>query len=637
MASIPRATADPRVDVLEQAAAHVRDALGAASAAAAAEGMPPLPLRGQMIRPLVALAVAERLGEAAVSEAFWNGVLAVQLAHEASLVHDDIVDGASTRRGELTLAAERGAGAALVHGDHLLTAAYRVATRTGSPAFVNLFARAVERTVAGEIAQGKAAGGPLDLASYREIATGKAGELLGCALAAAPLIGGWDAVPELSELGRRLGLLYQMVDDLLDYCPAADTGKPPLADYLQSRWTWPLIELADPSFGRPPEEVLAAFAAPSGRGSALRRCLSRLEAAAEGLRVELAQALGESPILQGLLLAWLERTRRAVELQEEAARGARRRREASRSLLQRVPPASEAGVYLGRHSRSFRFASRLFPRAERERVARVYAYCRVTDDLVDRPGAGGAAVAEEMLEEWVELSRRAYGGEPTGIDLLDRVMGEAAAAEVPFAYASELAEGMRMDLRGESYPSLAALRVYTYRVAGVVGLWLSELFGVHDRWALERATSLGHAMQLTNILRDVGEDARRGRIYLPLQLLERHGIPPAELRAAARGERLVDPRYPPLVEELLQLAEADYRDAFAAIPSLPVPVRRPVAVAAFVYRGIHGEIRRRGYDNLRQRASTSAPAKLVLATRALRELGRTPRRGDRGGELVCGP
>lgn len=620
-----RAASPP--DALEEAAERVRASLRRASDAAVAEGMPGLPARGQMIRPLVAFAAAEGLGEEVVSERFWNGVLAVQLAHEASLVHDDIVDGAPTRRGEPTLAAARGVGAALVHGDHLLTAAYRVAARTGSPAFVESFARAVERTVAGEIAQGRAVGEPLDPERYREIAMGKSGELLGCALAAAPLIAGWDAAPGLHALGRRLGLLYQMVDDLLDYCPAADTGKPALGDYRQRRWTWPLLELGDPSLGRAPEEVLADLAAPGPGGSALRRCLRRLEDEAAEVGDALEEALGPSPVLAGLLQTWIDRSREAVERQEAAARppappaGPAR---PSRALRERIPGPGEVEGYLGLHSRSFRFASRLFPRAERERVARVYAFCRVTDDLVDRPEEGGPAVAEEMLGEWIGLARRAHGGEPSGIELLDRVMGEAAEAEVPFAYVSDLGEGMRMDLRGESYPSLPALRVYTYRVAGVVGLWLSELFGVRDRWALERAATLGHAMQLTNILRDVGEDARRGRVYLPLQELERHGIEPARLLATAEGRAPVPSGYPALVEELLRLAEADYREAFEAIPCLPAAARRPVAVAAFVYRGIHEAIRRRGYDNLRQRASTSTPAKLVLATRALRELDRTP-------------
>lgn len=619
-----RAALEPQIQsraaaAANEAAREVRDALRRASAAAAARGMPEISPRGQMIRPLVALAGARGAGEPAPGEPFWNGVLALQLAHEASLVHDDIVDGAATRRGEPTLVEARGVAAALVQGDHLLTSAYCLATLTGSLSFVGAFARAVERTVAGEIAQGRSMGEALDFARYREIAMGKAGELLGCALATSALIGGRDEAPALVELGRKLGLLYQMLDDLLDYCPEADTGKPPLGDYRQRRWTWPLLELPGVGFGSDAAGVVARLATPGPGGSPLRRCLRRLEREADELRLALEGALGPSPVLAALLDDWLGRARAAVAAQEAAAPRAPEtgRASPSRALRERLPEAASLADFFGRNSRSFQFAARLFPAEDRERVARVYAFCRVTDDLVDRPGEGDA---EAMLDEWVELSRRAYRGELSGIAFLDAVMGDAARAGVPLTYAEELAEGMRMDLRGRSYASLDELREYTFRVASVVGLWLTELFGVRDPWALERAAALGHAMQLTNILRDVGEDARRGRVYLPLDLLDRHGLSPAVVRRMAAGHAPMPAAYPELTEELLRTAEADYREAFAAIPCLPTAAQPPVAVAAFVYRGIHEEIRRRGYDNLRFRARTSATTKLRLASQALREL-----------------
>jgi 15-cis-phytoene synthase len=137
---------------------------------------------------------------------------------------------------------------------------------------------------------------------------------------------------------------------------------------------------------------------------------------------------------------------------------------------------------------------------------------------------------------------------------------------------------------------------------------------------LERAASLGHAMQLTNILRDVGEDWRAGRLYLPAELLARHGLAEADLAAMHDGVRPIDPRYRALLGELMEEAEQEYTRAFAAIPSLPPAFQGPVAVAARVYRGIHAEIRRRGYDNLRRRAHTSTAAKLGLAARALWDL-----------------
>ena len=154
----------------------------------------------------------------------------------------------------------------------------------------------------------------------------------------------------------------------------------------------------------------------------------------------------------------------------------------------------------------------------------MYSYCRFTDDLVDGAPPEESRQTEALLDAWKDLSREAYEGQPTGCGLIDEVMGQMAEQSVPFRYARELIEGVRMDLRPRTYRSMAELRVYSYRVASVVGGWLTELFGVRNRWVLSRAAALGHAMQLTNILRDVGEDLAMGRVYLPQQVLNYHGV-----------------------------------------------------------------------------------------------------------------
>ena len=196
-------------------------------------------------------------------------------------------------------------------------------------------------------------------------------------------------------------------------------------------------------------------------------------------------------------------------------------------------------------------------------------------------------------------------------------MGEAAERAIPFAYAHDLVRAMRDDLHFTPYADLPALRVYAYRAAGVVGRWLTELHGVNDPWMLDRATALGQAMQLTNILRDVGEDLQRGRMYLPVTLLEAYGLSFADLDAMRLGKRAVDGPYRALIEELIAVADADYDRASDAIPRLPVEFRRAAGVASAVYRGIHDAIRRNGYDNLRRRAYTTRSQKLVLAATAL--------------------
>ncbi|HEX9109370.1 MAG TPA: phytoene/squalene synthase family protein, partial [Longimicrobiales bacterium] len=280
-----------------------------------------------------------------------------------------------------------------------------------------------------------------------------------------------------------------------------------------------------------------------------------------------------------------------------------------------LPDVGDWERYLAEHARSFHFAARLFPAERRRAVAGVYAWCRYTDELVDGSPLPRAEL-EARLDAWLALSRRAYAGERAGHDLADRVMGQMREAGVPFRYAEDLIDGMRMDVRGEVYETLPDLFRYTYRVASVVGLWLCELFGIRDPWMLERAAALGHGMQLTNIARDVGEDLRRGGVYLPAAWLAAHDLTRGELERMAEAGT-VDERYRALVTRLLEAADEQYRLAAPAIAHLPGFFRRPVAVAAAVYRGIHDTIRANGYDTLSRRAYTTLPQKLRLGTGGL--------------------
>jgi phytoene synthase len=192
---------------------------------------------------------------------------------------------------------------------------------------------------------------------------------------------------------------------------------------------------------------------------------------------------------------------------------------------------------------------------------------------------------------------------------------------VPFTYAANLIRGMRADVVGARYDTLGNLIGYCHDVASVVGLWLTELFGVHDHWTLDRAAALGVAMQLTNIARDVGEDWERGRVYLPQSMLERHGVAEQTIGEVRRSSIPLPAGYADLLEELMTTAEARYDEAADAIANLPRFFRSPVAVASRVYRGIHDVIRATGYDSIRQRAVTSDSARMSLASAALAALG----------------
>ena len=606
---------------LERAAARVREGVGGAAARLAALGVPVPAMRGRLLRPLVAYAAAPTVADDASSQdRFWTATLAVQMAHEASLLHDDIIDGARVRRGEASVAASAGTAAALVQGDHYLTGAYRAAAMSGDLPFATLFARAVERTVAGERWQAEIATDAARAGAWREVLLGKSGELFGCSLATGAAIAASGNAERDFELGRRIGLAYQMLDDLLDYCPSAATGKAPLADYAAGKWTWLLAEAPSVEFGMPQRELAGALF--SGTPSPARRALARLEDDLDLLARDLARAIGAGAALQALLEEWRGQARGAVRTEEAALARQLQRTPAARAARVAVEPPrpAEWAGYLARHGRSFRFASSLLPAAERGVVASVYSWCRYTDDLVDH---ASDAEVDDRLDDWLAASRAAHEGERTGVALLDDVMGRTREAGVPFTYAAELIAGMRMDLRHRPYADLAELRLYTWRAAGTVGLWLAELYGVRDRWALERAALLGQAMQLTNIVRDVGEDLGRGRLYLPLDRLHAAGLSRAMLEEARLGGEPLGREWSALLEELMSLAERDYRAAAEALPVLPPAFRRAVAVASAVYSGIHDAVRHIGYDTLRQRAVTSTTDKVGLAAGALVRLGST--------------
>jgi len=598
--------------------------LADAAARLRAEGVPVPPLEGKLLRPLVAFALIPPHLRPSLDHRFWLGALAVQMVHEASLLHDDILDDASERRGEATLVAARGVGPALVLGDHYLTGAYRAAAMAEAPAFLTCFIRAVERTVAGEIAQERAAGRPLTRGEYDAVVTGKSGELFGAATCLGGALLGCEDHAARVGWGRRLGALYQQVDDLLDYCPVADTGKPPLQDYRQGKWTWVLEPAGIEDFGLAADEVLAALFQGSGeRPSPARRALAELRWRRDSLVAQASELSPGDEVVAGVLGAWVEAAERGVEAQERALSSSRRVVGPTREA-EVVRAAREVGgpdawpAYFGRHAKTFRFAARLFPREEAARIAGVYAYCRFTDDLVDDPADGaGTDVLEERLAMWRSLTRQAFGGGRTGIPLLDVVLGESGRREVAWRYPQALLRGVGMDLTRTHYTTWAELEVYTFGVAGAVGGWITQLFGLRDESLLEQAHALGHGMQLTNILRDVGEDWRRGRVYLPLGVLEAHGLNAESLGLFMESEAPVPVAYRRVVDEVRARADAYYDAAWPGIRKLPGWYRRPVAVAAHAYRGIHGEIVRNGYDNLRVRARTSLSTKLALASGAL--------------------
>ncbi len=262
---------------------------------------------------------------------------------------------------------------------------------------------------------------------------------------------------------------------------------------------------------------------------------------------------------------------------------------------------------LRRAGRTFAFATRLFPRDVRGEIAVLYSFCRLADDIADAD-----LPVDERLYALDRLEEGFARAVETGRDLLPAVELFARYA-IPLRYVHEMFEGFRSDLRHSQPATFADLRTYCYRVASTVGLMLSRIWRVDDAGALARAEALGVAMQLTNIVRDVGEDRNRGRIYLPLEWLDRYGVSPSVLQTPDAPAVLV-----PVLEHAMQTADHHYRSGLEGVPLLPTFARFPVGLAAVLYRDIHTSVRANGYDVFNRRAHTTLPRKLWLTLRAWR-------------------
>jgi len=265
---------------------------------------------------------------------------------------------------------------------------------------------------------------------------------------------------------------------------------------------------------------------------------------------------------------------------------------------------------LKRGSGSFTAASRLLPRRVRDGAAVIYAFCRMADDAIDAAGA-----EPDALDGLRRRLDRIYGSAPV-VDPVERAFATVArACGIPRAIPEALLEGFLWDVEGRRCSTLAETRAYCVRVASAVGLMMSLLMGVRDRRALARACDLGVAMQLTNIARDVGEDARAGRVYLPLEWLREVGIDPESWLAAPR----FTPELGTVVLRLLVEADRLYALSDAGIAVLPPDCRAAIRAARLIYAEIGSVIRARGLDSVSSRAASSTWRKLRLLQAARRE------------------
>ena len=258
------------------------------------------------------------------------------------------------------------------------------------------------------------------------------------------------------------------------------------------------------------------------------------------------------------------------------------------------------------HSGSSFYYSFLFLNKERRRaITALYAFCREVDDVVDECSDTG--VARIKLAWWRKEISDIFHGRPQ--HPVSRALAEVASQfRLQEQHLQDVIDGMEMDLDRNRYPDFESLKLYCHRVAGVVGLLSAEIFGYQDPRTLQYATDLGMAFQLTNIIRDVGEDARRGRIYLPLDELQQHGVGAADILQSRETDN-----FRRLMEFQIERARGFYREAFAHLPDIDRKSQRTGVIMAAIYRTLLDEIQADGCRVLTQRISLPPARKLWIA------------------------
>jgi phytoene synthase len=282
--------------------------------------------------------------------------------------------------------------------------------------------------------------------------------------------------------------------------------------------------------------------------------------------------------------------------------------------------SAEAAAVMHAGSKSFALASRLFDARTRRLVWDLYAWCRHLDDVTDGQELGhGRQVVTDRAARAAVLRQRsldALAGETRGGPAFAGLARVAAATGLPAAYVQDHLAGFEMDAAGRHYDTLEDTLDYCYHVAGVVGLMMAWIMGVRDEPTLLRGCDLGLAFQLTNIARDVDDDVRAGRVYLPGTWLREAGVslsPGAPLAADTRV------RVAPVVARLLGEADRYYASAWHGLPHLPWRSAWSVATARHVYADIGHEVRRRGPAAWDERVVISNGRKLGRLGQALVE------------------
>lgn len=269
------------------------------------------------------------------------------------------------------------------------------------------------------------------------------------------------------------------------------------------------------------------------------------------------------------------------------------------------------------YAKTFYLATRFLPTHKQRSIFAVYALCRYLDDLVDETEdllsnnkLQVNDVETIILQQKKKLVKVYQGKDPGTHPIFVAIADVLKTYHIPIELPYELIEGVCMDLTKKRYANFDELYVYSYKVASVVGLMTSEIFGYSDKKALDHAIELGIAMQLTNILRDIGEDLNRDRIYLPADEMKSFGITEEQLFS-----HTITPAFVEFMEFQIQRAEKYYLSSDQGIPMLSSDARLPVSMARQNYSRILQRIRSNGYQVFHQRAHLSMLRKLAILPR----------------------
>jgi phytoene synthase len=284
-----------------------------------------------------------------------------------------------------------------------------------------------------------------------------------------------------------------------------------------------------------------------------------------------------------------------------------------------IAALEECRWMIAQGSKSFSLAAKLFAPETRDAAFFLYGWCRYCDDQIDEAGRStDKNDLDQRLKALRDRTVSAFSFEPQTESVFVALQYIAHRYGIPSHYALELIEGMAMDVRCTRYPTLKELLLYCYRVAGTVGLMMSHVMGLRDEQALKHAADLGIGMQLTNIARDITEDAAMGRIYMPLDWLREAGILPDEIAAPPNREKLAM-----LTSRLLREAEGYYLSGDEGLWHLSFRSACAVAAARHVYSEIGSLLIKRGARAWDQRTYVTGARKIMVVLRGVLSLIRS--------------